>query len=82
MNTNGTNFQNGKFLNVDEVHNNTKNMTLSGFNQEGGTVTGNIQNLTIESKQNTSTTNGSTKGWKFKYSTKWNAIRKCKLFSN
>ncbi|OHU81773.1 hemagglutinin repeat-containing protein [Fusobacterium vincentii] len=62
MNTNGTNFQNGKFLNVDEVHNNTKNMTLSGFNQEGGTVTGNIQNLTIESKQNTSTTIGSTKG--------------------
>ena len=62
MNTNGTNFQNGKFVNVDEVHNNTKNMTLSGFNQEGGTVTGNIQNLTIESKQNISTTIGSTKG--------------------
>ena len=62
MNSNGTNFQNGKFVNVDEVHNNTKNMTLSGFNQEGGTVTGNIQNLTIESKQNTSTTTGSTKG--------------------
>ncbi|MFA3904910.1 two-partner secretion domain-containing protein [Fusobacterium nucleatum] len=62
MNTNGTNFQNGKFVNVDEGHNNTKNMTLSGFNQEGGTVTGNIQNLTIESKQNTSTTTGSTKG--------------------
>ena len=62
MNTNGTNFQNGKFVNVDEVHNNTKNITLSGFNQEGGTVTGNIQNLTIESKQNTSTTKGSTKG--------------------
>ncbi|WP_249525472.1 hemagglutinin repeat-containing protein, partial [Fusobacterium nucleatum] len=62
MNTNGTNFQNGKFLNVDEVHNNTKNMTLSGFNQESGTVTGNIENLTIESKQNTSTTKGSTKG--------------------
>ena len=37
-------------------------MTLSGFNQEGGTVTGNIENLTIESKQNTSTTKGSTKG--------------------
>ena len=62
LNLNGTNFQNGKFVNVDEVHNNTKNMTLSGFNQEGGTVTGNIQNLTIESKQNTSTTTGSTKG--------------------
>ena len=37
-------------------------MTLSGFNQEGGTVTGNIENLTIESKQNTSITKGSTKG--------------------
>ncbi|WP_261790232.1 hemagglutinin repeat-containing protein, partial [Fusobacterium polymorphum] len=62
MNTNGTNFQNGRFVDVDEVHNNTKNMTLSGFNQEGGKVTGNIQNLTIESKQNTSTTKGSTIG--------------------
>ena len=54
MNTNGTSYQNGRFVDVDEVHNNTKNMTLSGFNQEGGKVTGNIQNLTIESKQNTS----------------------------
>ena len=62
MNSNGTTYQNGRFVNVDEVHNNTKNMTLSGFNQEGGTGTGNIQNLTIESKQNTSTTKGSTKG--------------------
>jgi len=62
MNSNGTIYQNGRFVNVDEVHNNTKNMTLSGFNQEGGTVTGNIENLTIESKQNTSTTKGSTKG--------------------
>ncbi|WP_366559041.1 hemagglutinin repeat-containing protein, partial [uncultured Fusobacterium sp.] len=58
MNSNGTTYQNGRFVNVDEVHNNTKNMTLSGFNQEGGTVTGNIENLTIESKQNTSTTKG------------------------
>ena len=62
MNSNGTTYQNGRFVNVDEVHNNTKNMTLSGFNQEGGTVTGNIENLTIESKQNTSITKGSTKG--------------------
>ncbi|MFZ7988519.1 hemagglutinin repeat-containing protein, partial [Fusobacterium watanabei] len=62
MNSNGTIYQNGRFVNVDEVHNNTKNMTLSGFNQEGGTVTGNIENLIIESKQNTSTTKGSTKG--------------------
>ena len=62
MNSNGTTYQNGRFVNVDEVHNNTKNMTLSGFNQEGGIVIGNIENLTIESKQNTSTTKGSTKG--------------------
>ena len=66
MNSNGTTYQNGRFVNVDEVHNNTKNMTLSGFNQEGGTVTGNIENLTIESKQNTSITKGSTKGGKGK----------------
>ena len=62
MNSKGTTYQNGRFVNVDEVHNNTKNMTLSGFNQEGGTVTGNIENLTIESKQNTSTTKGRTIG--------------------
>ena len=62
MNSNGTTYQNGKFVNVDEVHNNTKNMTLSGFNQEGGTVTGNIENLTIESKQNESETSGSSYG--------------------
>ena len=62
MNSNGTTYQNGRFVNVDEVHNNTKNMTLSGFNQEGGKVTGNIENLTIESKQNTSTIKGRTIG--------------------
>ena len=62
LNQKGTTYQNGRFVNVDEVHNNTKNMTLSGFNQEGGTVTGNIENLTIKSKQNTSITKGSTKG--------------------
>ena len=62
MNSNGTTYQNGRFVNVDEVHNNTKNMTLSGFNQEGGTATGNIENLTIESKQNTSITKGRTIG--------------------
>ena len=62
MNSNGTSYQNGRFVDVDEVHNNTKNMTLSGFNQEGGKVTGNIQNLTIESKQNTSTIKGSAIG--------------------
>ena len=37
-------------------------MTLSGFNQEGGKVTGNIDNLVVESRQNTSTTTGSSKG--------------------
>ena len=62
MNSNGTSYQNGLFVNVDEEYNNTKNMTLSGFNQVGGKVTGNIENLTTESKQNTSTTTGSTKG--------------------
>ena len=62
LNQKGTTYQNGRFVNVDEVHNNTKNMTLSGFNQEGGTVTGNIENLTIESKQNTSITKGRTIG--------------------
>ncbi|WP_425250280.1 hemagglutinin repeat-containing protein [Fusobacterium animalis] len=61
MNTDGTTYQNGLFVNVDEVHNNTKNMTLSGFNQVGGKVTGNIENLTIESKQNTSNTTESSK---------------------
>ena len=61
-NITGTTYQNGLFVNVDEEHNNTKNVTLSGFNQVGEKVTGNIENLTIESKQNTSTTTGSTKG--------------------
>ena len=37
-------------------------MTLSGFNQEGGKVTGNIDNLVVESRQNTSTITGSSKG--------------------
>ena len=60
MNSNGTTYQNGRFVDVDEVHNNTKNMILSGFNQEGGTVTGNIENLKIESKQNISVTKGSS----------------------
>ena len=62
MYSNGTTYQNGLFVNVDEEHNNTKNMTLSGFNKIGGKVTGNIQNLTIESKQNISTTTETTKG--------------------
>ena len=55
-------YQNGNFQNVNEVHNNTGTMTLSGFNQEGGKVTGNIGNLVVESRQNTSTTTGSSSG--------------------
>ena len=74
MNSNGTTYQNGLFVNVDEEHNNTKNMTLSGFNQIGGKVTGNIQNLTIESKQNTSSTTGSTKGGSLSLSPNSNVI--------
>ena len=61
-NTDETIHANGSFTNVNEVHNNTGTMTLSGFNQEGGKVTGNIDNLVVESRQNTSTTTGSSKG--------------------
>ena len=53
---------NGSFTNVNEVHNNTGTMTLSGFNQEGGKVTGNIGKLVVESRQNTSTTTGRSSG--------------------
>ena len=58
MNTVGTTYQNGTFVDVNEVHNGTGTMTLNGFNQVGGTVTGNIENLNIISKQNTSKTDG------------------------
>ena len=61
LNTEGTNYQNGNFVNVNEVHNNTGSMTLTGFNQEGGKVTGNIEKLVVESKQNTSITTGSSR---------------------
>ena len=61
FNTEGTNYQNGNFVNVNEVHNNTGSMTLTGFNQEGGKVTGNIEKLVVESKQNTSVTTGSSR---------------------
>ena len=37
-------------------------MTLSGFNQEGGKVTGNIGKVEVISRQSTSTTTGSSKG--------------------
>ena len=52
-NTDETIHANGNFSNVNEVHNNTGTMTLSGFNQEGGKVTGNIGNLVVESRQKT-----------------------------
>ena len=53
---------NGNFSNVNEVHNNTGTMTLSGFNQEGGKVTGDIGKVEVISRQNTSTTTGSSSG--------------------
>ena len=58
QNTTETIYQNGNFQNVNEVHNNTGTMTLSGFNQEGGKVTGNIGKVEVISRQNTSTTTG------------------------
>ena len=62
QNTVETIYANGSFTNVNEVHNNTGTMTLSGFNQEGGKVTGNIGKLVVESRQNTSTTTGRSSG--------------------
>ena len=62
QNTTETIYQNGNFQNVNEVHNNTGTMTLSGFNQEGVKVTGNIGKVEVISRQNTSTTTGSSKG--------------------
>lgn len=61
-NTVETIYANGNFTNVNEVHNNTQNMIVRGFNQEGGKVTGNINNLEVTSLQNTSTTTGSSRG--------------------
>ena len=62
QNTVETVYANGNFKNVNEIHNNTESMTLSGFNQEGGKVRGNIGKLVVESRQNTSTTTGSSSG--------------------
>ena len=45
QNTSETINENGKFQNVNEVHNNTGTMILDGFNQEGGKVTGNINSI-------------------------------------
>ena len=50
QNTTETVYQNGNFQNVNEVHNNTGTMTLSGFNQEGRKVTGNICRKQTEHK--------------------------------
>ena len=61
-NTDETIHANGNFSNVNEVHNNTGTMTLSGFNQEGGKVTGNIGKIEVISRQNTSTTTGVSLG--------------------
>lgn len=36
---------NGTFVDVNEVHNGTGTMTLNGFNQVGGAVTGNIKDV-------------------------------------
>jgi len=62
QNTEETMYQNGNFANVNEVHNNTGSMIISGFNQDGGKITGNIGKVEVTSKQNTSTTTGSSKG--------------------
>ena len=62
QNTNETIYHNGSFQNVNEVHNNTQNMIVNGFNQEGGKVTGNINHMEVISRQNTSTTTGSSRG--------------------
>ena len=62
QNTEETMYQNGNFANVNEVHNNTGSMIISGFNQDGGKVTGNIGKVEVISRQNTSTTTGSSRG--------------------
>ena len=62
QNTVETIYANGNFKNVNEVHNNTGSMVLNGFNQEGGKVTGNIGKVEVISRQNTSTTTGSSRG--------------------
>ena len=62
QNTVETVYANGSFKNVNEVHNNTGSMVLNGFNQEGGKVTGNIGKVEVISRQNTSTTTGSSSG--------------------
>ena len=65
QNTVETVYGNGNFRNVNEVHNNTGSMVLNGFNQEGGKLTGNIGKVEVISRQNTSTTTGSSSGISF-----------------
>ena len=62
LKTNEANYQNGSFQNVNEIYNNVENVSINGFNQTGGKVTGNIQNFEISSLQNTSKTNGHSSG--------------------
>ena len=59
----GTSYQNGVFVGVNETYNNVGKMTIDGFEQYGGKVTGNIEELDIESKQNTSKTDGSSSNY-------------------
>ena len=61
-NTDETIYRNESFTNVNEAHNNTGSMVLNGFNQEGGKLTGNIGKVEVISRQNTSTTTGSSSG--------------------
>ena len=57
---NGTSYQNGIFVGVNETYNNVGKLTLDGFEQYGGKVTGNIEEFEIKSKQNTSEISGSS----------------------
>ena len=59
----GTSYQNGIFVGVNETYNNVGKMTIDGFEQYGGKVTGNIAELDIKSKQNTSKTDGSSSNY-------------------
>ncbi|MBP9479660.1 MAG: hemagglutinin repeat-containing protein, partial [Sebaldella sp.] len=59
----GTSYQNGIFVGVNETYNNVEKMTIDGFEQYGGKVTGNIAELDIKSKQNTSKTDGSSSNY-------------------
>ena len=60
---NGTSYQNGLFVNVNETYNNVGKVTLDGFEQYGGRVVGDIGEFEIKSKQNTSEINGSSSNY-------------------